>query len=166
MKIKVIGNSATIISNLTKTELKALTSFDDSAIILKDEKDNELFYIGVSESASGTFDKYGIVYDATDAKTGNACVTIKCGTTSEDVITHLKKLAKACIYLSDLEEMAMNKLNAINKIEADLENAIEIVSTADLEATEIYEEDESNTSENDVTNSDEIAENEEVSEND
>ena len=159
MKIKVIGNSATIISNLTKTELKALTSFDDSAIILKDEKDNELFYIGVSESASGAFDKYGIIYDATDAKTGNACVTIKFGTTSEDVIAYLKKLAKACIYLSDLEEMAMNKLNAINKIESDLENAIEIVSTADIKATDLCEEVEGNASENDVTNSEEVSEN-------
>jgi hypothetical protein len=93
MKIKVIGNSATIISNLTKQEIKNLEKFD-AALILKDDKENELFRIQVSDTPIGSMSAYGVVYDATDLQTGNACVTIIHGTNSEDVKNILQKMLK------------------------------------------------------------------------
>lgn len=165
MKIKVIGNSATIISNLTKQEIKNLEKFD-AALILKDEKENELFRIQVSDTPVGNMSAYGVVYDATDLQTGNACVTIIQGTNSEDVKEFIAENAKAFVFLADLEEMAMRKIDQIQQIQTDLVNSIEFVTTTEIKETcencdevNCICEDENNTSENDVTNSEEETEN-------
>lgn len=75
MQATINNRAYSLISSLKTTEINTVKQYNPSALVLKDEKGNEIFKIDVVDSTKeASISKFGIVYNDTTAD-GNACLT-------------------------------------------------------------------------------------------
>lgn len=75
MNTKICNGSYTVISECKAEDLAKLQKYRPEALVLRDEKDNELFRISFNEKVSeGSITRAGAVFNKTNAE-GKACFT-------------------------------------------------------------------------------------------
>lgn len=72
-KIKIVGNSLTLVSDVKAEDLNRVLRVNPKAGILFNEDNEEIFRI--SMGSSGSMSKYGVVFDSKNSD-GNAYITI------------------------------------------------------------------------------------------
>ena len=75
MQVKMLGTNALLISDIAVKDIKLVKKYKPEMLILKDEKDNELFAVNFSKT-SGTSGKYGITFD--ENVNGKAATSVNC----------------------------------------------------------------------------------------
>ena len=78
MNTKICNGSYTVISGCKAEDLAKLQKYKPEALVLRDDKDNDLYRIGFNEKASeGSITKAGAIFNKINAE-GKACFTALC----------------------------------------------------------------------------------------
>lgn len=128
-KVKVLNNSVTVTSALTKEDLEYLQKYAPKKLVLvEEEKDgtiNELFRVAFGKSES--INDYGICFTATTDK-GNATITALMPTDLADKKDFvLDNYGKIFANLELVEKQALKALPSIKKTRATMKENIEII---------------------------------------
>lgn len=125
-KIKVVGDSFTVVTEVTTNELELLTTFAPEALTLKEDGE-PIFAIAKDEVAS--ISKNGIVFTSTN-RDGFAYVTSvfpEANLSTEEKLDYIKKnLGKALLLLNRLEEQVSDAVIDLNSELDAVENCIEL----------------------------------------
>ena len=120
-KIKVMTGVTQLDSEIKYDDIERLQRTHEEALVMKDEKNNEIFRIGVGEPSVS---KYGIVFSAKNAE-GNAVVTMLNATTGTPEELRRKLAEEYAENITRLEELANHINSVIEIVEEEIENTME-----------------------------------------
>lgn len=119
MKVTVIANNAVFKAGVSYETLKLLARYAPDALVLKDDKGNQMFRIIPGDKCSVS--KCGVVYESTAS--GDAVATVPCATAEEAADKHGIEIAA----LNRLEAGFGAALEQVNADRAAVMAAIETV---------------------------------------
>jgi hypothetical protein len=127
-KIKILGNSVRITTDLTAEEIKNLQKYAPEALVLTKETEDkcveEYFRIAYKEGRDG-FTEYGITFPATNS-TGKATITALIPSDVADKKAFVTdKFGRVIKNLIEVEKQAKKGLTAVAKDKATIEAMIE-----------------------------------------
>lgn len=126
MKIKILGTNATLKSDIKVKDIELLKQFKPEALVLKNEKGNEVFRVSYGE---GNSSNYGITFN--ENIKGYAGISIgndTIGLSKDDIKKSLVEfLAPVAVNLQKITEQINTVAPAIRKANKELEDTIEFI---------------------------------------
>lgn len=126
MKIKILGTTATIKSDIKVKDIELLEQFKPEALVLKNEKGNEVFRVTYGE---GTSSNFGITFNENiKGYAGISLCNDTLGLSKDDVKKSLVEfLAPVTVNLQKITEQINTVAPAVRKANKELEDIIEFV---------------------------------------
>lgn len=126
MRIKILGTTATIKSDIKVKDIELLEQFKPEALVLKNEKGNEVFRVAYGEGVSSD---YGITFN--ENIKGYAGISVgndTLGLSKDEVKKSLVEfLAPVTVNLQKITEQINTVAPAVRKANKELEDIIEFV---------------------------------------
>ena len=141
-KIKVMGDTVQICSNLTVDVIEKANFYKPEALKLKDEQGNEYFGIGMGDAHYG---EHGVVFSSKDHE-GKAFMTTANPVTNDHSNRELETkvltttFAKIINNLNMVETQVMSAMLEINTIETNTTSAIDFVDETECDCDREQEE--------------------------
>lgn len=127
MNIKVVGNTAVIVTTITPAQIEKVKKLKPELLTVKDEKGQPLFRMDSLKSGTGTINANGVEFVPGVDDTLVVTLSLPTGTTEEQAKEAIFKVAaKAKVYIEQIEDTVDDQIGDIIAAEKAFLESIEI----------------------------------------
>lgn len=124
--VKILGNSATIFSALTLTQINKAKKFVPESLSLVDKDDNETFSIDFSKRGAGSYTPYGVVFNA-EKEDGTVFLTLFNDKSNFTQDAALEDFGPTLLNLNKVEAKVITALANLQEDLQTVTNSVEIL---------------------------------------